>query len=204
MRQAAKVTHPVAQALVPGILACRAETRLGVWLLQSASLKRMALDLETLKAEMQDFLKEAGLALFYGYPRLGEFAVYLDTERHGDFREFVAVAVKAGARLIVFCEQQFSADRIEDARFQIEECEITREEARGFENRLHQFEAYEEFTCSLDLSFNLEGRAYIFELKTDWLRAFHRLLAEIDAYLPEPEDAADEEDNGPIGYFSNN
>lgn len=172
---------------------------------QSDSLKRMALDLETLKTEMQDFLKDAGLAVFYGHPRTGELAVYWDTERHGDFREFVAVAAKAGAKLIVFSEQQFSGGRIENARFQMEECDLTRDEARNFESRLHQFEAYEDFTCAVELSFHLEGRSYIFELKTDWCRAFNQLLGEIDAYLPEPEDFSEEEDEGPIGgYFSKN
>lgn len=165
----------------------------------------MALDLETTKAEMLDSLKEAGLAVFYGYPRLGDFPVYWDTERHSDFREFVSVAVHAGARLIVFCEQQFSAARIEDARFQIEECDLTAEQTRSFENRLRKFEAYEAFTCSLSLSFHLEGQVYIFEVKTDWLRSFHNLLDEIDSYLPEGEDAEDDKSEGPLGgYFSNN
>lgn len=165
----------------------------------------MALDLETTKAEMLDALTEAGLAVFYGYPRLGDFPVYWDAERHSDFREFVSVAVQAGAKLIVFCEQQFSADRIEDARFQIEECDLTAEEARGFENRLRKFEDYEAFTCSLSLSFQLGGQIYVFELKTDWLRAFHSLLDEIESYLPEGEDAGDEKPEGPLGgYFSNN
>lgn len=164
----------------------------------------MALDLERTKAEILDFLKEAGLAVFYGFPRRGDSAVYWDTERHADFREFASVAAQTGVKLIVFSEQQFSADRIADAHLQIEECDLTREESRSFENRLRQFEAYEEFTCSLNLSFSLDGRMYVFELKTDWLRAFNRLLAELDSYLPEDEDA-DEEEDGPMGgYFSNN
>ncbi|HEX7360880.1 MAG TPA: hypothetical protein VF283_10345 [Bryobacteraceae bacterium] len=165
----------------------------------------MALDLETLKTEMQDFLKDAGLAVFYGHPQSAELAIYWDTERHGNFREFVAVAAKAGAKLIVFSEQQFSEGRIENARFQMEECDLTREEARSFENRLNQFEAYEDFTCAVELSFHLDGRSYVFELKTDWYRAFNRLIGEIDAYLPEPEEFSEEEDEGPIGgYFSKN
>ncbi|MGH9654247.1 MAG: hypothetical protein ACRD6B_12390 [Bryobacteraceae bacterium] len=165
----------------------------------------MAVDLETLKAEMQDFLKDAGLAVFYGHPQSAELAIYWNTERHGDFREFVAVAAKAGAKLIVFSEQQFSEGRIENARFQMEDCDLTRDEARSFENRLSQFEAYEDFTCAVELSFHLDGRSYIFELQTDWYRAFTRLIGEIDAYLPEPEEFSEEEDEGPIGgYFSKN
>lgn len=167
----------------------------------------MALDLERMKAEMLDFLKESGMAVFYGNPPTGKFPIFWDIDRHSDFREFVSVARQADVKIVIFSEKQFSAYSVEHARMQIEDCELTREEARGFENRLRQFEAYEGFTCSLDLSFHVEGQAYIFGVETEWLRTFHQLRDELDSYLPEAdaEELEDEEENGPMGgYFSNN
>jgi hypothetical protein len=163
----------------------------------------MALDLESLKTEVQHFLKEAGLSVFYGQSRYDEFAIYWDTERHPDFREFLAVARSSGAALVVFAEQQFSRQRIDDALYQLDDCDLPREEARNLENRLRQFEGYEGFTCRLEISFDVGTNTYVFELDTDWHNAFRQIIGEIKAFLPGPED--EEEDEGPIGgYFSNN
>ena len=68
--------------------------------------------------------------------------------------------------------------------------------------RLRQLEAYEGFTCSLQLSFALENRVYLFELHTEWFDALADILGELETALEESED---EEEQGPLGrYFSNN
>lgn len=171
---------------------------------ESARLKRMAHDLESLKREIRQFLNEAGLAVFYGRKRYAEFPIYWDVEQQPDFRQFLAVARSAGAKLVVFAEERFSRDRIEDALFRLEECEIPQEEARNLENRLHQFEDYEGFTCSLELSFDVDSRAYFFEVRTDWYDTFNRIVDEIDTFLPDG-DEPEEDDEGLIGgYYSKN
>jgi hypothetical protein len=68
--------------------------------------------------------------------------------------------------------------------------------------RLRQLEAYEGFTSSLQLSFALENRVYLFELHTEWFDALTDILGELETALEEHED---EEEQGPLGrYFSNN
>ncbi|HEX4229489.1 MAG TPA: hypothetical protein VHZ07_12530 [Bryobacteraceae bacterium] len=167
-------------------------------------MKRMGLDLETLKAEMQAYLAREGMTVFYGYSRSidSPTQVYWDIENHPDFREFLDAGRRAGAKLVVFYHRAFSLDAIDEALDHIEDSELPRDEKRSFENRLRELQAYEGFTCAIELSFDLDGRVYLFEIRTEWYEALNDLLAEIDAAT---EDVEDDEDQGPIsGYFSKN
>jgi hypothetical protein len=61
-------------------------------------------------------------------------------------------------------------------------------------------QAYEGFTCEVQLSFALENRLYVFELHTDWYQALAEIINELDVATTEID-----EEEGPIGgYFSNN
>ncbi len=151
---------------------------------------------------MQAYLDELGVAVFYGYHRMSDTLnqVAWDTEFHPDFREFVAAAQKAGTKLFVFHHLAFSLDQIDEALDQLEESDFTRDEKRNFESRLRQLRAYEGFTCSLELSFSVQGLIYVYELHTEWYDALAEILAELDVATEDQE-----EDNGTLGgYFSNN
>lgn len=163
----------------------------------------MPQDLETLRSEMETYLEQNGTTVFYGNHRMLDtlLQVSWDTERHGDFREFLNVAHAAGAKLVVFSQQSFSLAQIDAALDQLEGCDLTREEKRQYENRLRQLQAYEGFTSSLELSFTLDGRVYLFEAQTDWYEAFADILGELDA-VEEEEDVSEDDPLG--GYFSNN
>ncbi len=142
------------------------------------------------------------MAVFYGYHRMNDALnqVSWDTELRPDFKEFLGAARKADAKLIVFHYEALSLDEIDEALDGLEDSELPREEKRSFETRLRQLQAYEGFTCSVELSFSIESRVYMFELHTEWYEALSDILAELDA-------AADEEetDDGTLGgYFSNN
>ncbi|HWF45381.1 MAG TPA: hypothetical protein VG168_00125 [Bryobacteraceae bacterium] len=168
------------------------------------ALKRMGLDLETLKAEMQAYMAREGMTVFHGYSRSVDSPahVYWDIENHPDFREFLEAGRRAGAKLVVFYHRAFSLDAIDEALDHIEDSELPRDEKRSYESRLRELQAYEGFTCAIELSFDLDGRVYLFEVRTEWYEALNDLLAEIDAAT---EDLEDDEDQGPIsGYFSKN
>lgn len=165
-------------------------------------LKRMALDLETLRAEIQAYLDDSRLAVFYGYHRMVDTLnqVSWDTEGHPDFKQFLGTAAKAGSKLIVFHHQAFSLDQIDEALDRLEDSEFTREEKRSYETRLRQLQAYEGFTCAVELSFCIDGHIYVFELHTEWYDALNDILAELDVAAEE-----EQQDNGTLGgYFSNN
>jgi hypothetical protein len=163
----------------------------------------MATDLETLRTEIEGYLEESGIPVFRGYRRVMDSPaqVYWDTEKHADFREFVEAGRRAGAKLIVFAQEAFSLDEIDEALDQLEDSGLAREEKHTFEKRLRELQEYEGFTCSLELSFDLEGRAYLFELRTAWYQTLRDILAELELSAEQEED----EDEGPIpGYFSRN
>jgi hypothetical protein len=165
----------------------------------------MALDLETLRGDVQAHLEQMGWPVFHGYHRMVDslLQVNWDTERHPDFREFVTCAKNAGAKLIIFFYDSFSQDKIDHALDQLEVCDLTREEKRNYENRLKSLQAYEGFTSNLHLSFAMDGRLFVFELRTDWYEALEDILMELDAAAADMED---EGSDGPVGggYFSNN
>ena len=169
----------------------------------SGSLKRMPQDLERLRSEMESYLQQSGMTIFYGAHRMLDalLQVSWDTEGHADFHHFVDAAKSAGAKLIVFNQQSFSLDQIDAALDQVEECEFSREEKRQYESRLRKLQSYEGFTSSLEVSFVLEARVYSFEVHTDWYEAFTDILGELDA-ATEEDDVS--EDGSLGGYFSNN
>jgi len=163
----------------------------------------MATDLETLRTEIQGYFEEIGIAVFHGYRRIidSPVQVHWDVERHADFREFVEAGRRAGAKLIVFAHEAFSLDEIDEALDQLEDSSLAREEKHTFEKRLRELQAYEGFTCSLELSFDLESRVYLFELRTAWYQTLRDILAELELSAEQEED----EDEGPMpGYFSRN
>lgn len=163
----------------------------------------MAQDLETLRAEMEAYLKQYGMAVFHGYYGMVDSMdrVYWDTQRRPDFREFLQTARHAGVRLVIFNYRAFSLDQIDQAMDELEDANLLPEEKRSYENRLRQLQAYEGFTCSVELSFTIDGRVYSFEAHTDWYEAFTDIMGELDAVMEEHEE---EQDDSIGGYFSNN
>jgi hypothetical protein len=161
----------------------------------------MAVDLESLRAEIQAYLDDSEIAVFKGYRPVPDALDHVswDTVHYPDFKEFVKVAHKAGAKLIVFHHRALSLEQIDEALDRLEEGNFTGEEKRNYQSRLKQLKAYEGFTCSVELSFSIEGHTYFFELRTDWYDALNDIVAELDAAEEEEED-----DSGLGGYFSNN
>jgi hypothetical protein len=168
------------------------------------TVKRMALDLETIRGEIQDYLERSGMAIFYGYHRMLDSLAQVawDTASHPDFREFLDVAKNAGSKIVVFNHQAFSLDQIDEALDSLEDTNFSRDERRAYETRLRQLQAYEGFTCLLELSFQAEGRTYLFELHTDWYESLNQIVEEIDASIEEQEEDTDGDSLG--GYFSKN
>jgi hypothetical protein len=61
--------------------------------------------------------------------------------------------------------------------------------------------AHEGSVCAIELSFDYEGRVFLFDLRTEWFEEFSDLLDEIQLLVAEPNN----DDESPIGgYFSRN
>ncbi len=162
----------------------------------------MKQNLQGLKTEIEQYVEQSGMAVFYGCPRSGESApaVYWDCDQHPDYKQFVQAARAAGARLIVIHQREFSAGQIDEAAEQLEACDLPAEDYREFERNLNRLRAYDGLICAIELSFDLEGRVFLFDLHTDWYQEVRDLLDEIQV-LASPGD----DDETPLGgYFSKN
>jgi hypothetical protein len=124
--------------------------------------------------------------------------IYWDTDRHSDFKLFLECALKIGVRLIHFHTREFTLAHREEALEQLEDADLPRDEKRTLERRIEDLAIYEGFTCAIELSFDFEGRVYLFEMQTDWYEEWHDILDELEGSLPD-------EDAGSFGgYYSSN
>lgn len=158
-------------------------------------------NLDTLKTEIEQYLEESGLAVFYGYSRAMESTptVYWDCDQYPDYKRFVQAARTAGARVVVFHQRTFMSEQVDDAIEQLSACSLAREEYREFEQRLTKMRAYDGFVCSIELSFDHEGRVFLFDLRTEWYDDLTEILDEIQVLTADTED-----DPTMGGYFSKN
>jgi hypothetical protein len=163
----------------------------------------MNLNLDTLRTEILEYLEAEGFVIFQGYSRLAETDSFVawDVDRLPDFKTFLSAAKNAGVRLIVFHYRQFSSAHLEDGTERLEESELGVEERRSAERRLRELSEYEGFTCAIELSFDYQGRVYLFSVRSDWYDEYLDLLEDLDASLPD-EDGHEDDSMG--GYYSKN
>ena len=157
--------------------------------------------MDTLKTEIEQHLEESGLAVFYGYSRALDSApaVYWDCDQYPDYKRFVQAALTAGAKIMVLHQRTFMSEHVDDALDQLAACNLSREEQREFEQRLTAMRGYDGFVCAIELSFDHEGRVFLFDLRTEWYDELTEVLDEIQVLSSDAED-----DASLGGYFSKN
>lgn len=155
-------------------------------------------NLERLRKEILEHLHASGLVVFHSQPRAESelSTVYWDTKAHPDFREFVTAAAAAGAKLLTLHVRDFESGLIEDLMDRLKDTDLDRDERRAIESRLRALQAYEGLTCELELSFDVGGRVYVFEQRTDWYEDLLELMDEIEMF--------ERGEEPPGGYLSNN
>lgn len=162
-------------------------------------------NLDTLKEEIERYLEEQGFSTFRGFPRMLDSLplVYWDCDRYPDYKAFLDTAKAVGARLVVYHQHEFNAEQLDNALDRLEECELPRDDYRVMERRLKELRMYQGFTCALELSFDYEGRIYVFDLRTEWYEEFSDMLDDIHM-LGAGSDEEDEDEGPMSGYFSKN
>ncbi|MGE5645256.1 MAG: hypothetical protein ACM336_05630 [Acidobacteriota bacterium] len=163
----------------------------------------MNLNLDELKNEVLEFMEAEGFVVFHGYSRLADADSFVawDTGRQPQYRSFLGAAKKAGVKMIVYHFREFAPGHLQDAEERLEESDLPAEERRNIERRLRELRTYEGFTCALELSFDYQGRVYLFNLRSDWYEDYLDLVEELDASLGEDEE---DEDDSMGGYYSRN
>src|ERR1700744_6617006 len=138
-------------------------------------------NLDILKPEIELYLEETGLTVFYGYSRPLETApaVYWDCDQYPDYRLFVQYARAAGAKLLVFHQREFFSEQIDEAIEKLPACELPAQESRHFEERLNDLRAHEGSGCAFGLSFAHEWPVFLFGLRPHLFDEFSEMHDEI-------------------------
>lgn len=161
----------------------------------------MEQNLERLAAEIEKYLQAES---FIVYPCLsrridGRNIVYWDHQKAPDFRRFLECAQQMGVRLVHVNEETFDGGQREMALELLEDADLTREERREMERRIESFAKHEGKLCSVELSFDFEGRTYMYALETEWYEEWSSIVDELGTAAP-----GDGEEEGYGGFYSNN
>jgi hypothetical protein len=167
-------------------------------------------DLETLRTEIEEYVKTEDFAVFRGFPRLPEPAkmVHWDSEEYPDFRDFLRLPKQLGVPLVVFHHRKLSPAFIDDALDQLDAVDLPDEEYVEYQRRLRELRVFEGFTSAVELSFDYEGRIYLYTRRAEWYEDLLDIADELHDYLAGDEDEEfgdleePDEDIGP--YFSKN
>jgi hypothetical protein len=162
------------------------------------------LNLDTIRTEIDEYLKSSGFVVFYGFARSDEAKVVdWDTEHHPDYKEFLDAARQLDVKLVVLHQRAFDASVIDRALQEMEDSEVELDDRRTLEARLKELAKYDGFTCSLELSFDYQDTMYVFDLDAEWYAEFSDLLVQLDIGFDADSEEDDEE--GPYGgYYSKN
>lgn len=162
----------------------------------------MSENLDLLKKEIEEHLENEQFVIFHGEPHLlngSEHAVYWQTERYPDYKQFLNTARALGIKLILLQSKEFTAAELQSVHDELDGAEVARDERREMESQLDDMRLYVGLTCSLEVSYAHEGNWYVFWRETDWYDEFNQIAEMID--LSEPPF---EEDNSMGGFYSNN
>jgi hypothetical protein len=168
----------------------------------------MQVNLSSLREQIEEHLRSRGIAIFQSLPRAGDLAstIYWDTGRYPEFKDFLAAADAAGVRMVTLFARELDEEMIEDTLGHLGELDIDRDERRAMEKRLQEMRAYAGFTCEIELSFDVDSRVYVFDLRTDWYADLQDLVEHVQDLLQGTDDDEDEENDMPLsgGYFPRN
>lgn len=161
----------------------------------------MRQDLDNLKREIERQLRDGGYIVFHAQSRFTDQMppILWDVQRHPDPAEFLETTLSVGVKLVVFHYREFSAAVLEEAIEKLEAADLARERHREIERQLKRLQGYEGFTSAIELSFDFDGRTYLYEITAAWYDEYLDLLDDIDESIE-----MDEEPPAMGGYFSQN
>lgn len=157
-------------------------------------------NLDDLRHEILRSVAASGIALFHAQPGALETysLVHWDVDNHPDFADFLAAAVKAGARVMMVSRRVFADRDLEDALEDATDVMLSREERREVENGLRDMQRHIGATSAVEAAFEAGGVMYIFSALAAWFDEFLRITDLLDA-------ASGDDEAGPLpGLYSNN
>lgn len=162
----------------------------------------MEQNLEKLAAEIKKYLHAESFIVYYCLSRVneGRRIVFWDHRWQPDVQRFFECAQQVGVRMVHLHERRFDAEQREMALEILEDADLTREERRDLERRIQGLSKYEGQLCAVEVSFDFEGRVYMYAVETEWFAEWESIIEELESAEPE----TDEEDDSYGGFYSNN
>lgn len=164
------------------------------------------LDLNRVKYEMMDYMRQTGLPIFYGVggPEEDDYT-YWDTQNFPDWRQFLDVGKECGAQLLVFSSETFDEDDLEMGFDKLAECDLSADERLHYARMLEVLRSRVGQAAWLRIAFEHSDRWFAYERIATWYDEFRGAMEELNAYLPtEEEEEAEREEGEGHGYFSPN
>ena len=166
---------------------------------------------QIVKDEIVEHIRREGLAIYHVEPEMWpeERSVWWDTDRVPDYKKFIVAAKSAGAKMILYYDQDLSEDTIADAEDALELAVLEPDEYREYARQIGELRSYIGFTSRLGVGFASEGMFYWFDLEASWYEDLVDMLEDLhlSGFPREGLGAADEDEdpNPPIGnFYSNN
>ncbi len=167
---------------------------------------------QILKDDILDYLRREGFAVFHvesgGWP--SEQAVWWDTVKAPDYKDFITAARATGAKMILFFDEEMDEAEIADAEDALETAELEPEQYREYARRIGELRSYIGFTSRLGIGFSSEGSFYWYDLEAAWYEDLVEVLDDLHlAGIGMGDDLDDDEDEEdgkpPLGnFYSNN
>lgn len=167
---------------------------------------------QILKDDILELLKKEGLALFHVESDMwpNDRTVWWDTDRYPDYKQFITAAQAAGARMILFFDEELGETEINEAEEALDAASLPPEEYRDYARRIGDLRSYIGFTNRLGIGFASDGFFYWYDLEAAWYEDLMDLidslqLAGFGGANPDDFDEDDEDPNPPKGnFYSNN
>lgn len=161
----------------------------------------MRQDLDNLKREIERQLHDGAYVVFHARSRFTDDGspILWDTASRPNPSEFLETALSIGVKLIIFHHREFGTEVLDEAFEKLEAAGLPRERHREVERDLKRLKTYEGFTSAIELSFDFDGRTYLYEATAPWYDEYLDLLDDLDDAIE-----IGEEPPPMSGYFSQN
>lgn len=162
---------------------------------------------QIVKDEILEYLHREGLAVYHVEPEMwpNERSVWWDTNRAPDYKRFILAGKTAGARVILYFDEDLAEETLADAEDALEMAALEMEEFREYARRLGELRSYVGFTCRVGIGYASEGIFYWFDLEAPWYEELLGMIEELHLLNFPREGGPDEEEEPPMGnFYSNN
>ena len=160
---------------------------------------------QIVKDEILEYLRREGLAIYHVEPEMwpNERSVWWDTNKAPDYKQFIVAAKSAGARMILYFDQELEEDTIADAEDALEMASLQPDEYREYARQIGDLRSYIGFTNRLGIGFASDGMFYWFDLEAPWYEELMDMLEDLQmSSIPFGSAEEDDEDkNPPLGNF---